>query len=167
MRYSALQNVTLNLPRAAYHAKGDTGELFKKLDDMFELAVRAHEEKRKVILDLLALGQKGPLALLTMKLDGTEYLRMHRVTYLIGLLGLNELVQAHVGYEIHQSDKAFKLGLKVIAHLKLLCDRWSKKGKNGKDGMRFVLEQTPAESTAYRMAKLDLEHYPTQAEAVV
>ncbi len=162
MRYSALQNVTLNLPRAAYYAKGDTGELFKKLDDMFELAVRAHEEKRKVILDLLALGDKGPLALLTMKLDGQEYLRMHRVTYLIGLLGLNELVQAHIGDEIHDSDKAFRLGLKVVAHLKLLCDRWSKKA-----GMRFVLEQTPAESTAYRMAKLDLEHFPTQAEAVV
>jgi len=162
MRYSALQNVTLNLPRAAYYGKGDTGEMFRKLDEMFELCVRAHEEKREVIQNLLALRDKGPLALLTMKLDGQEYLRMHRVTYLIGLLGLNEMVQAHVGQEIHESDKAFRLGLKVIAHLKLLCERWSKKV-----GMRFVLEQTPAESTAYRMAKLDLEHFPTAAEQVV
>jgi ribonucleoside-triphosphate reductase len=30
-----------------------------------------------------------------------------------------------------------------------------------------VLEQTPAESTAYRFAKLDMEHYPAFAERVV
>jgi ribonucleoside-triphosphate reductase len=29
--------------------------------------------------------------------------------------------------------------------------------------MRFLLEQTPAESTAYRMAKLDLQFYPEYA----
>jgi anaerobic ribonucleoside-triphosphate reductase len=33
--------------------------------------------------------------------------------------------------------------------------------------MSFVLEQTPAESTAYRFAKLDLERYPEQAASVI
>ena len=33
--------------------------------------------------------------------------------------------------------------------------------------MRFILEQTPAESTAYRFAKLDLAHYEAQAKPVV
>jgi ribonucleoside-triphosphate reductase len=33
--------------------------------------------------------------------------------------------------------------------------------------MHFVLEQTPAESTAYRFAKLDREHYPKFAERVI
>jgi len=33
--------------------------------------------------------------------------------------------------------------------------------------MRFVLEQTPAESAAYRLAKLDLEHFPEEADSVV
>ena len=32
--------------------------------------------------------------------------------------------------------------------------------------MRFVLEQTPAESTAYRFAKLDMKHFP-EAQRVV
>lgn len=36
-----------------------------------------------------------------------------------------------------------------------------------KHNMRFVLEQTPAESTAFRFAKLDLEHFPKEAEKVV
>jgi len=162
MRYSALQNVTLNLPRAAYLAKGDDAKLFEAIDDFLGLAVKAHQQKRAVIEKLLAMGERGPLALLTMDLDGQQYLRMHRVTFLIGLLGLNELVQSHIGCELHESEEAFRLGLKVIAHLKLACERASKE-----TGMRFVLEQTPAESCAYRMAKLDLEHYPSQAEAVV
>ena len=163
MRYSALQNVTLNLPRAAYYANGDDAKLFEKLDDILAIAVEAHKTKKELIERLLTMGDSGPLALLTMAPDGQQYLRMHRVTYLVGLLGLNELVQAHTGCELHESDHAFRLGLRVIAHLKLACEKWSKET----EGMRFVLEQTPAESTAYRMAKLDLEHFPDQAEKVV
>ncbi len=162
MRYSALQNVTLNLPRAAYYAAGDDDKLFGKLDDILTIAVSAHQQKKELVEKLLAMGDQGPLALLTMAPDGQQYLRMHRVTYLIGLLGLNELVQSHTGHELHESDDALRLGLRVIAHLKLACEKASKEV-----GMRFVLEQTPAESTAYRMAKLDLEHFPGDAERVV
>jgi ribonucleoside-triphosphate reductase len=126
MRYSALQNVTLNLPRAAYYAAGDDEKLYEKLDDIMSIAVRAHEQKKELIENLLAMGSQGPLALLTMAPDGQQYLRMHRVTYLVGLLGLNELVQSHTGCELHESDEAFRLGLKVIAHLKLACDKASK-----------------------------------------
>ena len=32
--------------------------------------------------------------------------------------------------------------------------------------MHFVLEQTPAESTAYRFAKLDMKHFPEQARTI-
>ncbi len=55
-----------------------------------------------------------------------------------------------------------KFGLRVIAHMKLLADRLSQR-----HGMRFVLEQTPAESTAYRFAKLDLRHHYPLASSVV
>lgn len=162
MRYSALQNVTLNLPRAAYLAEGSDAKLLEKLDQLMAVAVAAHQQKRKIIESLLAMGDRGPLALLTMNLDGQPYLRMHRVTYLIGLLGLNEAVQSHLGQELHESEEAFRLGLRIVAHLKLACDKAS-----AETGMRFVLEQTPAESCAYRMAKLDLDHFPHQAERVV
>jgi ribonucleoside-triphosphate reductase len=80
----------------------------------------------------------------------------------MGILGLNELVQYHTGKQLHEGKDALKLGLKVISYMKLRCEELSKKY-----GMHFVLEQTPAESTAYRFAKLDLEHYPAQALAVI
>lgn len=162
MRYSALQNVTLNLPRAAYVANHDDAELFARLRRDLELAVRAHIQKRAFLERLLALGQEGPLALLTMERDGEPYLRLGRCTYLIGVLGLNELVQYHLGQELHESEAAFRFGLKVLAFLNLECRRLSQE-----TGLRLVIEQTPAESTAYRLAKLDLDYYGDQARQVV
>ena len=162
MRYSAMQNVSLNLPRAAYLAEGDDEKLFAILDELMEVAVKAHRQKREFIEKLLRLGAKGPLSLLSMKRDGQPYLRMSRVTYLIGLLGMNELVEAHTGKQLHESEEAFDLGLKVTAYLTLACKKLSQQ-----EGMRLVLEQTPAESTCYRLAKLDLKYLPERAGEVV
>ncbi len=161
MRYSALQNVTINLPRIAYQAKGDDSKLFSLLTETVRLATEAHLQKKRFIERLLALGESGPLALLTMDRDGEAYLRMRRVTYLIGMVGLNELVQHHTGEELHESDEAVKFGLKVIAHMNLAAAKFSQFYN-----MRFVLEQTPAESTAYRFAKLDMKMFP-EAQSVV
>jgi len=162
MRYSALQNVTVNLPRLAFKASGSTSRLFDLIEQSLELAARAHVQKKKFISEILAAGNKGPLSLLAMQRDGQPYLRMFRVSYLMGILGLNELVEAHTGKELHEDSEALKLGLKVIGAMKLKCEELSKRY-----GMHFVLEQTPAESTAYRFAKLDREHYPKFAERVV
>ena len=158
MRFCALQNATINLPRLGYKSRKDDATLFKNLREMIELAIKSHLQKKAFIEKLLALGENGPLALLTMKKDGTSYIRMHRASYLIGMVGLNELVQIHLGKELHESKKALKFGLKVIAHMRLLTEEFSKK-----HGMHFVLEQTPAESTAYRFAKLDLRDFTDEA----
>lgn len=162
MRYSALQNVTINLPRVAYKAGGSDEKLFKLMDQYLELCAEAHIQKKKFIEELLDEGSRGPLSMLAMKRDGSPYLRMWRVSYLVGILGLNEMVQAHLGRELHEGRDALKLGLKVISHMKLKCEELTKR-----HNMTFVLEQTPAESTAYRFAKLDMEHYSSFAERVV
>ena len=162
MRYCALQNVTLNLPRIAYRCNGDDTRLLAEIQEVFHKAVQAHLEKKHFLERLLALGDSGPLALLTMNKDGMPYLRMHRVTNLIGMVGLNEMVQVHLGKQLHESDEALKFGLRVISYMKLLADKMSKKYN-----MRFVLEQTPAESTAYRFAKLDLRDYSPRSGYIV
>ena len=162
MRYSAMQNVTINLPRIAYEAKGNDELLFEILSQRMRLAAEAHVAKRGFITRLLNLGKRGPLGLLAMDKDGEPYYRLHRATFLMGMLGLNELVQYHLGEEMHESSYALRFGLKVIAHMNKESERLSEEYD-----MRFVLEQTPAESTAYRMAKLDLEHYPSETREVV
>jgi ribonucleoside-triphosphate reductase len=164
MRYSAIQNISLNLPRVAYQSGGSDEILFSNLASRLELIAKAHREKRSFIESLLAKKDKGPLGLLAIKKADDEYayLRMHRVTQLVGLVGLNEMVQAHIGQELHESREAMKLGLKVIAFMKLHCEKMA-----ARYGMRFVLEQTPAETTAYRFAKLDLKWYPRESQKVV
>jgi ribonucleoside-triphosphate reductase len=162
MRYSAMQNVTLNLPRAAYKAERSEEKLFAELTRQMELSVSAHIQKRKFVEELLKLGNEGPLSLLAMKKDGEPYLRLKRVTHLIGMLGLNELVQHHTGHELHESEESVKFGMKVIAFMKLKCEEFSKA-----HNIHFVLEQTPAESTAYRFAKLDMKHYGSIASGTV
>ena len=162
MRYCALQNVTLNLPRIAYQSDGDDTRLFSKISESIEMAVKAHLEKKSFIEKLLSLGEKGPLALLAMNRDGSPYLRMERASFLIGMVGLNELVQIHTGQEMHQSKQAFKFGLKIIAHMKLIVEKFVQRY-----GMHFVLEQTPAESTAYRFAKLDLKYHSPKSGHIV
>jgi ribonucleoside-triphosphate reductase (formate) len=162
MRYSAIQNITLNLPRAAFRAKGNDEKLFEELTRLMEVTIKAHIQKRAFIEEILALGNDGPLSLLAMKRDGEAYLRLRRVTHLVGILGLNELVQFHTGQELHETAEAVKFGMKVVAYLKLKCEELSKK-----HNLNFVLEQTPAESTAYRFAKLDMKHFMSNAMKVV
>jgi ribonucleoside-triphosphate reductase len=78
------------------------------------------------------------------------------------MLGLNEMVQFHTGQELHESDSAFKFGLKTIAFMKKEAERLREK-----HNMKFVLEQTPAESTCHRLARLDMNLYPEQTKKVL
>ena len=162
MRFCALQNVTINLPRMAYYADRNDDKLFEEITRTIELAAKAHLQKKAFIEKLIGLGNKGPQNLLSMDLDGEQYLRMKRASFLIGMLGLNELVQYHTGEQMHESPKALKFGLRIIAHLNKEAERLSKLYN-----LHFVLEQTPAESTAYRFAKLDLKAFPIQASQVM
>jgi ribonucleoside-triphosphate reductase len=162
MRYCALQNVSLNLPRMAYMAKNDDTKLLNLVTERFLLAVKAHQQKRVFMEKLLALGENGPLALLTMNRDGSPYLRFNLASHLIGMVGLNEMVQIHTGEEMHESKKALKFGLKVLAHMNLLTDKIRRQ-----ENMKIVLEQTPAESTSYRFARLDLRYYSPASGRVV
>ncbi|MCK5038160.1 MAG: anaerobic ribonucleoside-triphosphate reductase [Thermoplasmata archaeon] len=162
MRYSAMQNCTINLPRIAYEANMDDAKLFEIISERIELAAIAHVKKKEFITKLLGLGKYGPLSLLAMELDDEPYYRLHRATFLVGMVGLNEMVQFHTGDEMHDNKDALMFGLKIIAYMNQEAKRIG-----DKYGIKMPLEQTPAESTAYRMARLDTKHFPLQAPTVI
>jgi len=162
MRFSALQNITINLPRIAFKANGSDELLFNELDKALQLVAKAHLQKKAFIAGLLDLGVTGPLSMLCAAKDGDDYLRLDRLTYLAGILGLNELVQHHYGKQLHESEDALKFGLKVIAHMNLTCKRLSEQY-----GIQLVLEESPAESSGYRLAKLDAKYFPEQTAGVI
>jgi len=158
MRCSAIQNVTLNLPRLGYKAQGEDDTLFSLITEGMKLMANAHIQKRDFIEKLLSYGDEGPLAVLAMNRDGLPYLRMDHACYLMGVVGLNELVQIHKGSQLHESEEALTFGLKVIGHMRDEAGKLSKKY-----GLHFILEQTPAETTAYRFARLDLKYFSPKA----
>jgi ribonucleoside-triphosphate reductase (formate) len=153
-RCVSIQNITLNLPRLGYRAGDDDGKLFTLLDELMELAAKAHIQKRDFIEGLLSLGDSGPLAMLAMQSEGAPYLNLKDAAFLIGVAGVDELVRIRKGRSLHESEEALNDGLRVIGHMQEkannLCDV---------HGMRFILEQTPAETTAHRFARLDLKHF--------
>ena len=154
MRYFALQNVSINLPRLGYRADGDDEALFSLITDTLTLVAKAHSEKKAFIEGLMSLGTDGPLSLLTMEKDGAPYLQMGRVKYLTGMVGLNELVEIHRGSQLHEDGSARSFALQVIGHMKDVIDRLGME-----HGISLSLQQTPAESTPYRFARLDLKHF--------
>ena len=162
MRYSAMQNVTINLPRIAYEAHQDDNRLIDILRERIDIVAQAHIQKKEFISKLLAMGKGGPLSLLTMELDGEPYYRLNKASFLIGMVGLNELVAYHTGHQMHESKDSLKFGLKVIAEMKKESEALGEQY-----GIKMPLEQTPAESTAYRFARLDMKYYPLQAPTVI
>ena len=134
MRSAAIQSVTLNLPRLGYKAAGDEKKLFALLSEFIEKAVKAHVQKKDFLEKLLSYAEKGPLAVLAMNHDGFPFLRMNMAYYIIGIVGLNELVQIHQGKELHQSPEALEFGLKVVDYMKREAERLSEGTK-----IKFVL----------------------------
>jgi ribonucleoside-triphosphate reductase len=154
VRQAAIQSVTLNLPRLGYKACGSEEKLFADLKDLIAKAAKAHVQKKDFLEKLLSYADEGPLALLAMNADGSPFLRMNRACYIIGLAGLNELVRIFSGGELHQSPEAMEFGLAVTAFLQQEAERLGEE-----TGMIFILEQSPAETTAYRFARLDLKYH--------
>jgi ribonucleoside-triphosphate reductase len=166
MRFCGFQNVTVNIPQAAYRAarrgQKNLDGVFDELDKTMEIAVQAHLQKRAKT-EVMMSGPGRPLYQIGKKAcDGRPYVELDRCTYIIGLIGLNDALKFLFGTELHESDRAMELGLKIIAHMYLKAKKLSKK-----HNMKFSLEESPAESAARRLAKTDLIYFGPEAKPVV
>jgi ribonucleoside-triphosphate reductase len=176
LRFAGIQNVTINLPQCAYRAFSNRGisessfnyskmeniELFfEKIDQVLHLAIQAHLQKKKFLKMMMvnsdgALWEIGKIAE-----DGKPYVDLDQGTYLIGLIGLNEAVQYISGDQLHESEKAYKLGLKIVSFMSLKCEEYSEKFN-----LKLSLEESPAESAAGRLAKIDLQEFPDSKKVI-
>jgi anaerobic ribonucleoside-triphosphate reductase len=139
--------VTLNMPRIAYLAK-DKADFFKRLDHLMDIAARSLKIKRTVITKLLDAG----LYPYTKHYLGT--FEHHFST--IGLVGMNEagLNAKWIGKDMtHPETQAFSK--EVLNHMRERLSDYQEQY-----GDLYNLEATPAESTAYRLAKHDVEKFP-------
>jgi len=139
--------VTINLPRIAYLAK-DKEDFYHRLEELMDISARSLKVKRDVITRLL----EGGLYPYTKRYLGT--FANHFST--IGLVGMNE-----VGLNANwlQKDLTHK-ETQEFAKEVLNFMRNKLSDYQEKYGDLYNLEATPAESTSYRLAKIDKAKYP-------
>ncbi len=139
--------VTINMPRIAYLAE-NKADFYARLDRMMDISARSLKVKRTVITKLLDAG----LYPYTKRYLGT--FNNHFST--IGLVGMNEvgLNAKWLGKDLtHKETQEFTK--EVLNHMRERLSDYQVEY-----GDLYNLEATPAESTAFRLAKHDLKHYP-------
>ena len=147
--------VTINMPRLAYLAT-DEADFYRRLDRVMDIAARSLKVKRTVITKLLNAG----LYPYTKRYLG--HFDNHFST--IGLVGMNEAGLNARWIRADMTDpKCQDFAKQVLDHMRERLSDYQEQY-----GDLYNLEATPAESTAYRLAKHDVEVYPdiiTAAEA--
>jgi anaerobic ribonucleoside-triphosphate reductase len=139
--------VTINMPRIAY-LSADKTEFYRRLDHMMDVAARSLKVKRTIITKLLNEG----LYPYTKRYLGT--FENHFST--IGLVGMNEAcLNAKWLREDLTQPEAVAFTKEVLNHMRERLSDYQEQY-----GDLYNLEATPAESTAYRLAKHDVERYP-------
>ena len=139
LRTGNMQWYTLNLPRIAYEANRDDDRLFEIIDEKLAILVEALNIKHKTTLKIL---DDRIMPFMTQKFGDEQYYRYDNTTKTFGFVGLNELLQYHIGEELHTSKDALKFGEKVIQHIRNYANNLKKE-----TGLRWTLTQTPAESS--------------------
>jgi len=157
IRGGGLQVVTINLPQIAYLANGNDCRFFELLDDRMNKAKEVHLLKREVIKKNL---KNNLLPFMNQKInkEGERYLEPDKQSFIIGIVGMNEMVKAHTGKELHESEDSWKFALKVMKHMKDKVAEFREE-----TSLNFSLARTPAESCAYRLAQIDLKKYKNTA----
>jgi ribonucleoside-triphosphate reductase (formate) len=145
--------VTINLPRIGYLSKNQK-DFFARIDRLMDIAKESLETKRKLIENYI---KKGLYPYARFYLDAIykrrgEYWSNHFST--IGIVGMNEALKNFSG-ESTGTQKGMRFAEKVLMHMR---DRLVKYQEE--TGNLYNLEATPAEGTAYRLARKDREKYP-------
>jgi ribonucleoside-triphosphate reductase len=147
--------VTLNLPRAAYKSSRDQDWLFSELRALMDVAVEVFKIKLRW-MDGIKKTNRMPFATQRPRDPitgerGAMAVDFDGLVYTIGIVGLNEMVQHMTGKQLHESDEAFRLGIRTMTELELYAKKISVES-----GMTIALARTPAETTGQRFAVSDL-----------
>ena len=137
--------VTINLPRVGFLSRSRE-EFFDRLTRLMDLARDSLEIKRRVITKLMGEG----LFPYSKRYLGTW--DNHFST--IGLVGMNECALNFLGKDlVSEEGSAFTIEVLDFMRERLIAYQ-------EETGNLYNLEATPAESTSFRLAKIDQERYP-------
>ena len=155
-----LSFTSINLPRLAIRAKGDVDLFFDLLDSKLALVVGQLDERfeiqaRKHVYNApFLMGQGVWINSENLKSDDEQRSVLLHGTLSVGFIGLAETLVALIGEHHGQSEKAQKLGLEIVGHMRSYLDRLSQERKRN-----YTLLATPAEGLSGRFVRMDRARY--------
>ena len=147
--------VSINLVRCAIEVRGSELMLFKKIDEVFDLALQVH----LITYDRLSKVKASTNPLLFceggchIKLEPTDTIKkaLDTFTWSFGFIGLEEVTYHMTGRRLHEDNH---LAIRILEHLKNRIEE-----EKTKHGMLFALYATPSESLCHRFNTLDRNKY--------
>ncbi len=149
------QVVSLNMPRMAYRANGDYDKLLEAAQENMRMAVDVFKTKQHWMKKALA-NNMVPFATQTPRDPHTGQLGPPAVDFselvnVIGVVGVNEMVQHFTGKQLHEDPDSVRLAIRLLLDMEKY-----RKGLEMRNGFKIMLARTPAESTAQTFAISDL-----------
>ncbi len=163
-----LSFTTINLPRIGIkhgialgeRDKADMKGFYEELDEMLDLCKGQLLQRFDIQCSKSVNNFKFLLGshvwLDSEKLEPGQKIRkvLKHGTLSIGFIGLAECLKALIGEHHGESDKAQKLGLEIIKHMRQKCDEYSEELK-----LNFTCLATPAEGLSGRFVAIDRSIY--------
>jgi len=139
--------VTINMARLGFLYKGNREGLYKRLDELMEMAKSTLEKKRVFIQDMY---ERGLYPYTKRYLPG---FRNHFST--IGVNGINEMIRNFTSDSYDIADKrGEEFAIELLEYIRDRMVQFQEETTN-----LYNLEATPAEGTTYRFAKEDKKRY--------
>lgn len=151
----SMQVVSLNLPRAAYQGKDLEGTI-RELKYLIDTSIEIFKIKKQAI-------DRQPLPFA--RQGDPVFADLDELSYVIGVVGLNECVQHLTGSQMHEAScpnnsvmenlresyPAWRVAIRIMVELEMYV-----KERSAASGFTIALARTPAETTAQRFAVADL-----------
>ena len=138
---------TINLPLIALESDGDIDVFCEKLDKICEIAYDALIFRRNCVIDTIYNKGMSNFLLQEDKETGIPLYDIDNTTITLGFCGLHECLLA--------LDETDDYGVAIIELLNSKKDEFHKR-----DGLRWSVIASPAESTAHRFAEIIKQKYP-------
>ena len=145
--------ITINCARLGYLFKNDITGLYKRLDELMNIARNALEQKRKSLNKWMEQGLYP---------YSKRYLGGYNTLFsTIGINGVNEMIRNFTNDEHDITDDyGQKFAMSLMDHINEVLKQFQVE-----TGNLYNLEATPGEGTTFRFAKEDKKRYPDIIQA--
>ena len=147
---------TINLPLIALK-NPDIDDFMHALNEVCEICYKSLIHRRETVKDVVYNKHMSDFLLQEDKDTGEPLWDIDRTTITIGYCGLNECLEELYGYDITGPGME-EAGEVIIQFLNSKKDEF-----NYRDGLRWSVIASPAESTSFRFARINKQKYPDHA----